>query len=416
MQHLIPTQIVTAQTATRSRGLALVLALLATLGPFSIDTFLPAMRAIGASLGAGPVEIQQALTVYLFCYGMMMLWHGSISDAVGRRPVVLVTTLLFGLASVGCALADNLTTLLIFRGLQGLCGGAGLVVGRAIIRDRFDGAEAQRMMSQVTMLFSLSPAIAPVVGGWLFGAFGWHAIFVFMALIGFGLFVISWFSLPETHAHERRQRLHLGTLLANYVQVGRKREFQLLAAAVAFNFAGFFVYIPAAPVFLMQHLGLGPEQFLWMFGPAVGGIMFGAFLSGRLAGRRDARQIVNLGYGVMFAALAWNLLYNLLFPPALFWNLAPLMIYTTGMSLVAPSITLNLMDQFPELRGTVSSLQGFSQTMLSSLVAGAIAPLVWDSPLTLALTMAFFLTWGFMFRTAFRRRLARNVALAGSTR
>jgi DHA1 family bicyclomycin/chloramphenicol resistance-like MFS transporter len=272
------------------------------------------------------------------------------------------------------------------------------------------------MMSQVTMLFSLSPAIAPVVGGWLFGAFGWHSIFVFMALIGFGLFVMSWFSLPETHGHERRQRLHLGTLLANYARVARQREFQLLAAAVSFNFAGFFVYIPAAPVFLMQHLGLGPEQFLWMFGPAVGGIMLGAFLSGRLAGRRDARQIVNLGYGVMFTALACNLFYNLLFPPSLFWNLAPLMLYTTGMSLVAPSITLILMDQFPELRGTVSSLQGFTQTMMSSLVAGVIAPLVWGSPLTLALTMACFLCLGFGFRMAFRRRLVRDAALAGSSR
>ncbi|XLM22388.1 MFS transporter, partial [Chromobacterium piscinae] len=134
------------------------------------------MRAIGDTLAASPLEMQQALTVYLFCYALMMLWHGSISDAVGRRPVVLATSLLFGLASVGCALSETLGTLLLFRALQGLCGGAGLVVGRAIIRDRLDGAAAQRLMSQVTMLFSLSPAIAPVVGGWLFGAFGWHSI------------------------------------------------------------------------------------------------------------------------------------------------------------------------------------------------------------------------------------------------
>ena len=247
-----------SKSAPVSHGrLAFLLAALATIGPFSIDTFLPAMPAIGRSLEVGPLEIQQALTVYLLCYAFMMLWHGAISDAIGRRRVVLATTLLFGLASVGCALSNSLPALLFFRGLQGLCGGAGLVVGRAIIRDRLEGAEAQRLMSQVTMLFSVSPAIAPVVGGWLFGAFGWHSIFVFMGLVGLSLFVFALVALPETLPASARQPLAFGALLSNYVTVGRKREFQLLSLAVAFNFAGFFLYIPAAPVFLMEHLHLG---------------------------------------------------------------------------------------------------------------------------------------------------------------
>ncbi|OQS43724.1 multidrug effflux MFS transporter [Chromobacterium haemolyticum] len=393
--------------STRSHfGLAILLAALSTLGPFSIDTFLPAMSAIGQSLAVSPLQMQQALTVYLLSYAVMMLWHGSISDAVGRRPVVLVTTLLFSLASIGCALADSLGQLLLFRALQGFCGGAGLVVGRAIIRDKLDGADAQRLMSQVTMLFSLSPAIAPVVGGWLFGAFGWHSIFVFMALIGLALFLMSWFALPETHHESARQPLKIKYLLANYWQVGRKREFQLLTAAVSFNFAGFFLYIPSAPVFLMQHLHLGPGQFLWMFGPAVSGIMFGAYLSGKMAGRVSQKDIVSRGYVVMFIAAGWNLLYNLLAPEAAMpWAVLPLALYTTGMSIAAPSITLNLMDQFPSLRGTASSLQGFFQTMMSSVVAGLIAPLVWGSPLSLAACMMVMLVLGFVFRMGYRRKV-----------
>ena len=186
----------------RHAVLALLLAALATLGPFSIDTFLPAMADIGVALSASPLQMQQALSVYLFCYALMMLWHGAISDSVGRRPVILVSCLCFAIASVGCAMASDLSTLLLFRGMQGLCGGAGLVVGRAIIRDRFHGHDAQRMMSQVTMLFSVSPAIAPVVGGLLFGSFGWRSIFVFMALLGLLLFAACWRSLPETLARE----------------------------------------------------------------------------------------------------------------------------------------------------------------------------------------------------------------------
>jgi len=396
----------TAFTPRRQLGLALLLAALSAIGPFSIDTFLPAMRAIGTSLGASPVAIQQALTVYLFCYALMMLWHGSISDAVGRRPVVLVTTLLFGLTSIGCAFAPNLETLLVLRAVQGLCGGAGLIVGRAVIRDCFDGAAAQRMMSQVTMLFSLAPAIAPVIGGWLFGVFGWHSIFLFMALVGLALFALTWFALPETHPHGRRQPLAWHSLLANYAKVGRTPAFFFLAAAVSCNFAGFFVYIPSAPVFLMQHLHLGPEQFLYMFGPAVSGIMFGAWLSGRMAGRRGARETVTIGYCLMLAATLANVGYNLFFPPMLWPCVLPLALYTTGMSLVAPTITLNLMDQFPELRGTVSSLQGFIQTMLGSLVAGVISPLVWGSPLTLSLTMAGFLLLGSTALFGYRQHLA----------
>ncbi|WP_434632610.1 multidrug effflux MFS transporter [Chromobacterium sp. CV08] len=387
-------------------GLAFLLAALSTLGPFSIDTFLPAMRAIGDSLAASPLQMQQALTVYLFCYALMMLWHGSISDAIGRRPVVLVTSLLFGLASVGCALSQSLGALLLFRALQGLCGGAGLVVGRAIIRDKLDGTAAQRLMSQVTMLFSLSPAIAPVVGGWLYGAFGWHSIFIFMGLIGFALFALCWFGLEETHPAHARQPLRARQLLANYWQVARARDFQLLTAAVSFNFAGFFLYVPSAPVFLMQHLHLGPSQFLWLFGPAVCGIMFGAYLSGRMAGHFSQREIVTRGYWLMFAAAGLNLAYNLSVDQlTLPWGVLPLALYTTGMSLAAPSITLNLMDQFPSLRGTVSSLQGFFQTMMSSLVAGALAPLAWASPLRLAGSMCALLALGFVCRMCYRRRM-----------
>lgn len=376
-------------------ALALMLAALATLGPFSIDTFLPAMPTIARALGASPVAMQQALTVYLFCYGLMMLWHGGISDALGRKPVIVASTLVFTLASLGCALAQTLPQLLLFRALQGLSGGAGLIVGRAVIRDTLDGPAAQKLMSHVTMLFSLSPAIAPVIGGWLFGAFGWHSIFIFMALIGAALTLAAWLFLHESHPSHARQPLQARALLANYRLVAGQREFRLLAVAVACNFSGFFLYIPSAPVFLMRHLGLSEQQFIYLFGPAVCGIMLGAFLSGRLAGRRSPREIVSLGYSLMAIAAVSNLLYNLWLPPALPWSVLPLACYTVGMSLVAPTVTLFLMDCFPSLRGATSSLQGFTQTLFSSLVAGVISPLLWDSPLTLALGMCGFLACGY---------------------
>ncbi len=389
-------------------ALAFLLAALSTIGPFSIDTFLPAMPAIGAALQVGPLEMQQALSVYLLCFSVMMLWHGPLSDSVGRRPVLLVSCLLFGLASLGCAMANTLPQLLLFRALQGLCGGAGGVVGRAIIRDCLDGVAAQKLMSHVTMLFSLSPAIAPVVGGFLFGHFGWHSIFLFMACVGGFLFLYCLVGFRESHPRELRQPLDFFGLLSNYWIIGRQPRFLLLTAAIAFNFAGFFLYIPSAPVFVMKHLGLGHDQFIWLFGPSVGGIMLGAFLSGRMAGRRSAREIVNAGYLVMACGAGFNLVHALMFEPSLPWSVLPMLVYNVGMALASPSIMLNLMDQFPSLRGTASSLQGFSQTLLSSLVAGIFAPLLWNSPTTLALGTCGFLLLGFLSRSAYRLLIARD--------
>jgi len=341
---------------------------------------------------------------------MLISRYWASSGTLGGRPVLLVSCFLFGLASLGCAMATTLPQLLFFRALQGLCGGAGGVVGRAIIRDTLDGVAAQKLMSHVTMLFSLSPAIAPVVGGFLYGNFGWHAIFLFMAGVGAFLFLYCLLGFDESHPAHNRQPLDMAGLLSNYWIIGRQPRFLLLTAAIAFNFAGFFLYIPSAPVFVMQHLGLGHNQFLWLFGPSVTGIMLGAFLSGRMAGRRSAREIVNLGYTVMACGAGLNVLHALCFAPALPWSVLPLMIYNIGMSLAAPSIMLNLMDQFPSLRGTASSLQGFSQTLLSSLVAGLFAPLLWHSPLTLGLGTCGFLLLGFLSRSAYRYLIARDAA------
>lgn len=395
----------TTHSARSAYRLALLLAGLSAIGPFSFDTFLPAMPTIAQSLQVGPVEMQQALTVYMISFGVMMLWHGTLSDALGRRPVILVGMLLFTVASFGCAMANSLSALLTWRAIQGLVGGAGMIVGRAIIRDRFDGIEAQRMMSQVTMLFALAPAVAPVIGGWLFAAFNWHAIFIFMGLFSLLLFITCWFTLDETHPQHKRTPLAPRPLFRNYAQIGQTPSFGLLSAAVAFNFAGFFVYIPSTPVFLIQHLGLSAQQFGYMFAPTVGGIMLGSWLSGRMAGRRGAHDTIRFGYVLMFTAMTINLGYSLFFPPSLLPSVLPLVLYTSGMSLAAPSMTIILMDQFPHLRGTASSLQGFSQSMLNAAVAGAVAPLVWGQMQTLALSMMIFLLLGFGCYWLYRRKM-----------
>ena len=157
--------------------LAVILAALAMIGPFTIDTYLPSFPHIGAEFAATPAQLQQTLSLYLFTLALMTLFHGTLSDSFGRRPVILASLAVYALASIGCAMAASLPQLLLWHALQGFSAGAGIIVGRAIIRDSLEGHAAQRLMSLVTMIFSIAPAIAPVIGGWLQGAIGWRAIF-----------------------------------------------------------------------------------------------------------------------------------------------------------------------------------------------------------------------------------------------
>jgi len=374
----------------RTWSLAILIAALAMLGPFSIDAYLPAFHEIGREFDVPPIAVQQTLSVYLFAYAFMMLWHGALADALGRRPVVLASLAIYALASLGCAIAGNIETLWLFRALQGLCAGAGIVVGRAIIRDRFHGAEAQRLMSQITLVFGVAPAIAPVLGGVLLNTFGWRAVFWVLLALVIGLLTWATKRLPETLAPSNRQSLLPRHLWRNYVNVLRRPEFLLLGAIPALNFAAFFLYIAGAPSFLMDLLGVSSYGFAWLFIPMITGVMIGALISGRVAGMMTPHRTIGLGYGLMFVGVATDLGVATFVPPSVPWHVLPIMIYAMGSSVTMPSATLLLLDFFPTMRGLASSLQGFLQFLLAAVNAGTIAPMLAGSLLALALGMASF--------------------------
>ena len=365
-------------------GLAVLLACLGMLGPFSIDTYLPAFTGIAKSIGATPIEMQQTLSAYLFGFAIMNLFHGALADSFGRRPVVLTGVAMFTIASAGCALSNHIGMLVFFRALQGMAAGAGIVVARAVIRDMFAPADAQRVMSQVTIYFGVAPAIAPMVGGFLFVHADWHAIFWFLTLVGVLLFAANYRFLPETlHVHQR-QPFETRHLVRGYWQLGSSPQFITLALASGIPFNGMFLYVLSAPVFLGDHLGLAPGQFFWFFMLTISGIMGGAFLSGRLAGKIKPRHQIRHGFVIMLSVSVLNLLANLLFEPNVWWSMWPIAIYSFGWALMVPVVTLLVLDLFPERRGMASSLQAFVGSVANGLVAGVIAPLVMHSPVGLA--------------------------------
>ncbi len=389
----------------RHWGLAALIAAMSMIGPFTVDTYLPAFGAIRQEFGTTQMALQQTLSAYLFAFALMMLWHGALSDALGRRPVVIGTLAVFAVATLGCAIAGNIESLWLFRALQGLCAGAPMVVGRALIRDRFHGPEAQRLMSQVTLIFGIAPAIAPVIGGVLLNAFGWRSIFWF--LLAFVLALLGWClrSLPETLPPAARQPLHPRALFRNYRAVLGRLDFLLLAAIPALNFAAFFLYVAVAPVFLVDLLGVSTRGFAWLFVPMIGGIMLGAFVSGRLAGRISPERTVRLGYAFAFAGVAINLAVSTLAPGHVAWHVLPVFVFCIGSAVIMPSVTLMLLDLFPATRGLASSLQGFVQFSIAGVIAGTIAPLLARALPTLALGMAAFTLASFGIWTIYRKRL-----------
>jgi DHA1 family bicyclomycin/chloramphenicol resistance-like MFS transporter len=366
-------------------ALAALLAVLGMLGPFSIDTYIPAFSGIARAIGATPVEMQQTLSAYLFGFAFMNLFHGALADSFGRRPVVLWGIAVFTLASAGCALAQNIGQLVLFRALQGLSTGAGIVVSRAVIRDMFPPDQAQKVLSQVTIYFGVAPAVAPIIGGWLFVHLGWHAIFWFLTGVGVVLWLLNWRMLPETLHATQRQPFNVRNLMRGYRQLGASPRFLLLALASGIPFNGMFLYVLSAPAFLGDLLGLAPTQFFWFFVLTIGGIMGGAWLSGRLAGRIQPKRQIRHGFVIMVAVSLLNVAANFAFDAHASWALLPIAVFAFGWALMVPVVTLLVLDLHPERRGMASSLQAFVGSAANGIVAGAIAPLVMHSTRALAL-------------------------------
>jgi DHA1 family bicyclomycin/chloramphenicol resistance-like MFS transporter len=376
--------------------LAALLAGLATLGPFSVDTYLPAFAGMQAALPATALQMQQTLSAYLLAFGLMFLFHGALSDSFGRKPVIVIALAVFTIGSAGAALSTEIHWLIGFRMLQGASAGAGMVVGRAMIRDLFEEHDAQRLMSMVTLFFGLAPAVAPIVGGYLYTWFGWTSIFWFLAAVGALLVVVSQAQIVETLPEHARHPFHGKALVRGYQEVGANARFLLLSLAVGFNFNAFFLYVVSAPAFLGERLHLQPDQYAWMFIPGITGIMTGAFISGRVAGHLTPRRTATLAYAFMISASLANVAYCSLLPSSIPWAVIPIMFYAVGTAMAMPSITIITLDLFPTRRGMAASLQGFVSGMINTLTAGVISPFVSHSTLALALAMLAMMSLGLL--------------------
>lgn len=380
-------------TELRPRAVVPLLAALAMFGPFTIDTFFPAFADVAASLHANPWQMQQTISAYLLGYALMSFVHGPMSDAHGRRIVILFGVSSYIVASIVCTVAPNIETLLAARFWQGCSTGAGMIVGRAIIRDRFHGGDAQRVMAWVSMLFGIAPALAPLVGALIHSVANWRAIFAFMGVYGALMLWACLRVLPETHPPERRTPLRPHTLVTTYRRIAMDHAFALWVSAAGLFFGGQFIYISSAPVFIEQFLQLGDFGYAWYFVPTIAGMTTGSALAARLAADTSPARCANIGLLVMVAGQAINLAYNAVTThPEVPWAVLPFALYGCGVSLATPPINVASLDRHPLNRGAAASVQSAMWSLMMVLVSGFAAPLAHDTPMHLALgSFAFWL-------------------------
>jgi MFS transporter, DHA1 family, multidrug resistance protein len=398
-------------TATATPRLALILALLATLGSYTIDAFFPSMRAMASEFGISYWQVQQTLTAYLVPYACMSLVHGSLSDAVGRRRVVLVGLVLYAAASMGCALAPGFGALLFCRALQGMVGGVGMIIGRAVVRDCYSGAQAQRVMSAITIMFSLGPALAPIIGGWIHVWLGWRAVFGSMAVYALVLAWMVYRKLPETLGLVHRTPLEFGALAGNLYRVARHPEFLMLTASSGLCFVVLQIYVGSAPAIILDHWGGTEVGFAMLTVPIISGYAIGAVASGRMAGRLRPAHQANLGFTLLLLATGSMLVLQQFAsrPPVLAQQLL-LTAMALGLQLLFPIITLRILDLFAHSRGAATSAHTFFLLILAAFMMGALAPWLSLSMQRLALTAFVFSVAGWLIWRLARRYHARLTA------
>jgi len=352
-----------------SRSWTVILAALTALLALSIDIGLPAQPAIAHAFDTTSENSQLTLSVFMFSYACAQLIAGYLSDALGRRRVLVGGLVLFTLAGVACTLAPTIGTLIVFRGLQGICAAAGPTIARAMVRDTQPAAQAARMLSLMLAAIAIAPMIAPVIGGGLLDLFGWRSPFAALAIAGAALLAVAYAALGETLPPERRQPPSLPGLVRGYLTFFRTRGTRLPILIAAATFAGQFAYISDSPFVLIEGYGVPAEHFGFYFASTALALMLGSLGGGRLlrAGRSPGAMVV-IGSALLLAGGALTAIGTRIPAIGIYGFLPPMLVYFFGIGLTNPSATALAMEPVPQLAGTASAALGFV-----SYSAGAIA-------------------------------------------
>ncbi len=378
-------------------ALTVMLAFMTALGPLATDLYLPSLPHIGAALGASPAAVQLTLSAYLIGFAGGQIVYGPISDALGRKPVLIASFALFNLATLACALAGSVEMLIIARALQAFGGAGPIILARTIVRDLYQGHRAGREMSMMGTIMGITPIIAPVLGGFLQVWFGWRSVFFTMTAGGVALAAVALFLVPETNSN--RSRLSFAGVLESYKIVLAHKGYRAYAAMLSLSYGGLFAFISASSFVFQGVYGLDEIMFGIAFGICSVSFVIGTMLGTRIVTRHGFDHTIAVGAACLAVGGAGQWLGAYFLPQALLAIIVPEMVFFIGIGLVLPQSMAAAMAPFPERAGAASSLVGFVQMVFASVagaivgsfVGGSAMPLVTASALSGLLVFAVFI-------------------------
>ncbi len=352
--------------------LFIVLGAIGALTPLAIDMYLPAMPAIAKDLGVSAGSVQITLTAYTAGFAIGQLLHGPLADSYGRRPVMLIGIALFAIASLVSATTNGIDALTYVRTAQGFAGAAAAVVIQAVVRDMFDREDFARAMSFVTLVITLAPLAAPMIGGYLAVWFGWRSIFWVLAGFAFIVILMVFWKIPETLSEDNRQPLHLRSTLRNYLNLCRTRKAMGLIFAGAFSFSGMFAFLTAGSFVYIDLYGVSPSEFGYLFGLNIIAMIAMTMLNGRLVKKVGSHAMLRFGLFVQLLAgfglfLGWLMDWGL-------WGTVPFVVMFVGtISTIGSNSMALLLSGYPRMAGTASSLAGTLRFGTGSVVGVVVA-------------------------------------------
>nr|WP_256388323.1 Bcr/CflA family multidrug efflux MFS transporter [Salinivibrio sp. DV] len=363
---------VTASPTQLSWLLIIILGAIAALTPLAIDMYLPAMPAIAGDLGAPNSAVKSTLVAYTAGFAIGQLFHGPISDSYGRKPVMLGGVMLFFICAVVSALAEDINVLMLARSTQGFAGAAAAVIIQALVRDMFEREEFARTMSFITLVMTIAPLAAPMIGGYLLTWFDWRAIF--WVLAGWACFVMVCIvvKIPETLPQNHRPPLRIGASLRNYARMLKTPFAVGMIFCSGFSFAGMFSFLTAGSFVYIDYYGVSAKAFGYLFGLNIVCLIIMTFLNGRLVRKMGSHWMLRFGLaiqlvaGIAIAVCQWLDL-------GLWGTVIPVMTYVGVISTIGSNSMACLLSCYPQMAGTASSLAGTMRFGIGSLVGAGVA-------------------------------------------
>jgi len=368
--------------------LTIYLGTLAALGPLAIDMYLPAFPRIAGDFSANVPDIQRTLASYFIGLALGQLVYGPLADRLGRKTPLYAGLALFTLGRVGCAMAWGVKSLTVIRFVQALGGCAEMVIARAIVRDLFDERQSAKVFSSLLLVMGLAPILAPLLGGWMAGQWGWRSIFWFHACAGLATLTSTALFFRESHPVERRIRQSVGEIARTAGFLLRHREFMLHAMTVSIGTTGLFAYVGGSPYVFQNIFYISEASFGFYFGPIACGIIGMSQVNGFLAGRFDIRRILRTALCVN-ALAGVLLLIDALTGFGGFWGIyCPLWLFIATMGFVFPNTTVLAMSPHARIAGNASAVLGFLQFGISAVGGLLVSSLQNSQKVPTALPMA----------------------------